>query len=211
MCEDKKFDSVIFDVDGTLWDARKVICSSWQAAIKENTKLPVSFDFISLGKLFGKTMDVIFNTLYPEITKEELEKIIPILYEYEHSYLRKYRPVPYEGTEETLKYLKEKYPLYIVTNAQKGYVETLYEATGIGEYFSDHLCYGDTLKPKDFTMGEIVRKHNLASPVYIGDTQGDAEACMKAGIPMIYAAYGLGSVEKPCMSIASIRELKNVL
>lgn len=208
---DNKFDAVIFDVDGTLWDARKVICMSWQAAIKENTKLPVDFDFISLGKLFGKTMDDIFYTLYPEITREELEKIVPLLYKYEHSYLRKYKPAPYEGTKETLEYLRSKYPLFVVTNAQKGYVEVLYEATGIGEYFTDHLCYGDTLQPKDFTMREIVRRHNLSAPVYIGDTQGDAEACKKAGVPMIFAAYGLGSVENPWLRIESIGELKKIL
>lgn len=211
MNKEKKFDGIIFDVDGTLWDARKVICEAWQAAIKENTKLQADFDFISLGKLFGRTMDDIFHTLYPKITDEELEKIIPLLYKYEHSFLRKYKPAPYEGTKETLEYLREKYPLYIVTNAQKGYVEVLFEATGIGGYFTDYLCYGDTFMPKDFTMREIVKRHKLSSPVYIGDTEGDAEACRKAEIPMIFAAYGLGKVENPSISIESIGELMDIL
>lgn len=205
------YDSIIFDVDGTLWDARKVICMAWQAAIKENTKLPVSFDYISLGKLFGKTMDDIFFNLYPEITKKELDSIIPLLYEYEHDYLKKYKPSPYEGTEETLSYLYKKYPLYIVTNAQKGYVEALYYATGIGKYFTDHLCYGDTQEPKDYTMRAVINKHGLKSPVYIGDTAGDAESCRLAQIPMIFAAYGLGSVDNPEIKINSIKELIDVL
>lgn len=211
MEKEKKFDGIIFDVDGTLWDAREVICRAWQAAIRENTNLPITFDAVKLGSQFGKTMDDIFAFLYPEMSGKELEKLVPLLYEYEDSYLRKYRPAPYEGTHETLSCLCEKYPLYIVTNAQKGYVEALFYATGIGDYFTDFLCYGDTLKPKDVTMKMMVAKHGMANPVYIGDTKGDADSCKKAKVPMIFAAYGLGKVENPWMTIASIKDLMQIL
>ena len=35
----------------------------------------------------------------------------------------------------------------------------------------------------------------MKEAVYVGDTQGDANACDMAGVPMIYASYGFGNVE----------------
>ena len=44
---------------------------------------------------------------------------------------------------------------------------------------------------------KLMEKNNLTSPVYVGDTQGDADSCKKAGIPFIFAEYGFGQVDKP--------------
>ena len=41
----------------------------------------------------------------------------------------------YEGLEETLKYLSAKYPLYIVSNCQKGYIEAFLSYHQLGKYF----------------------------------------------------------------------------
>ena len=43
--------------------------------------------------------------------------------------------------------------------------------------------------------------------VYVGDTQGDADACREAGVPMVYAAYGFGDVKEPWAVIQSMGEL----
>ena len=47
----------------------------------------------------------------------------------------------------------------------------------------------------------------VSEAVYVGDTQGDANSCKEAEIPMIYAAYGFGEVEKADASIQSFDEL----
>ena len=43
----------------------------------------------------------------------------------------------------------------------------------------------------------IVDDYHLNSPVYVGDTMGDYEACGKAGVPFIFASYGFGNVPEP--------------
>ena len=35
-----------------------------------------------------------------------------------------------------------------------------------------------------------MERNGLSEAVYVGDTQGDANSCKEAEIPMIYAAYG---------------------
>ena len=83
-------------------------------------------------------------------------------------------------------------PVFIVSNCQSGYIELVMEKTGITEYVKDFECFGDTGKNKDENIKLIVERNNLKKPVYVGDTQGDYEACTKAGVPFIWAAYGFG-------------------
>lgn len=206
-----KYDSIIFDIDGTIWDVRREVADSWAEAIRQNTDWPVVFDAERLGHLFGKPMNEIFQILYPDVRTEEMDAMIPVLYEFEHRFLRERKPAPYAGVEETVAALAEKLPLYIVTNAQTGYVEAMLEATGLGKYFQGWLCYGDTLQPKNVTIERLAAQYGLEAPVYVGDTQGDADACKAAGVPFIFAAYGLGQADAALAVIGDIRELPGVI
>ena len=52
-----------------------------------------------------------------------------------------------------------------------------------------------------------MERNGIKEAVYVGDTQGDANACKEAGIPMIFAAYGFGQVEEEHVAIQSFGEL----
>ena len=71
------------------------------------------------------------------------------------------------------------------------------EKTGFGKYFKDHVCPGDTNLLKAENILLIAERNGLKNPIYVGDTHMDAEACVKAGVPIIFASYGFGKVEKP--------------
>lgn len=208
--EKNSFDGIIFDVDGTLWDVRDVVTSAWRDIITKETDWPVRFDAQSLGKMFGKTMDAIFFHFYPESTREEYERLTSIIYKVQNDKTIEAAPPLYEGVSRTLKELSGQCRLFIVTNAQCGYIDTLFKVHDIRKYFTDWMCFGDTGEPKDVTITRLIRRNHLKNPVYVGDTQGDADACDKAGIPIVYAGYGLGRVDKPWRSIDSFKELRNI-
>lgn len=205
------YDGIIFDIDGTLWDSRRVVADSWNAAIAEHTAYDLKFDYKEIGALFGKPMNEIFKTLFGELDEYETERLTDLLYNYEKHYLDMYPPSLYDGVYEVLEKLSKKFKLFIVTNAQKGYIEKLFAAGGICPFFTDWLCFGDTNAPKDITLKKIIDRNRLCAPIYVGDTQGDADACKKANIPMIYAAYGLGKVQNPEFVINDIRALPDLL
>ena len=65
----------------------------------------------------------------------------------------------------------------------------------IEKYITDYECFGDTRLGKDENIALVVKRNNLQKPAYVGDTQGDYEACKKAGVPFIWASYGFGKPE----------------
>ena len=95
---------------------------------------------------------------------------------------------------ETIRKLAEKYPLFIVSNCQCGYIEVMIESSGIGPFIRDHLCFGETGTPKSETIRALMDRNDLKDVVYVGDTQGDADACRDAGVPFVFAEYGFGDV-----------------
>lgn len=203
-------DGIIFDVDGTLWDSTAVVSIAYNRTISENTDLPIRVTPDDLKKLFGKPMDVIFATLLPTLPYERQCELAKMCFKQEHAELEKKPGTVYSGLEEALKALSQKYPLYIVSNCQSGYIELFLRKTGYGKYFKDHLCFGQTGTSKGQTILRLMRENGLTDPVYVGDTQGDADACREAGIPFIFAEYGFGNAQNPAYRIASPLDLINL-
>lgn len=200
-------DAIIFDVDGTLWDSRIPVAHSWNHSIERYTGKPSRYTPEYLGQYFGCTMDVISQVLLPDCSPEERLRLGERIFAEENDWLATEPGTVYPGVGDTLEQLCQKYPLYIVSNCQNGYIEVMLETTGFGRFFADHLCYGDTGEGKDKNLVTLCRRYGLEDAVYVGDTQGDAEACARAGLPMIYAAYGLGEVKNPWKTIHRFPEL----
>lgn len=207
----KRLEGIIFDIDGTLWDSRDVVAQAWQAAIREHTSLSADFDGETIGRHFGKPMRDIFKALYPGISNAQIDDMTPYLYDYEHRYIREMKPQPYPGVEEALQKLSREYPLYIVTNGQKGYAEAMFDATALGKFFRGWLSYGDTLAPKEITIRTLMERYDFCRTCYVGDTAGDMDASKKAGIPFIYCSYGLGEAEGAEYIIDDIAQLSSAV
>ncbi len=204
-------DGVIFDVDGTLWDSTPVVEQAWNRALKDLGITGVTITADQLKGLFGLPMMEIIDHVLPNETKEVRQKYKPLCYQYEHDYLTRTPGVLYPKLEETLAELEKRFPLFIVSNCQEGYIELFFEKTGFAHFFKDHVCPGDTGLLKADNIRLIAKRHGLKNPVYIGDTQMDADACRDAGVPIIFAAYGFGSVKEPDAVIQTLPELEELL
>ena len=203
-------DSIIFDVDGTLWDATEIITRSWNEYIHEKEHMDMEIDPVYLSSLFGRLLSDIAKHIFPELPEEEQLRIIEGCCKAEEEALLKDCAPLYEGLEDTLKELSGRYPLYIVSNCQAGYIEAFLETSGLGKYFKGHLCPGDTGMEKGKNIMKICRDYNLKSPVYVGDTMGDYNACQEAGVPFIWAAYGFGDVKTPWKRIERPADLLEI-
>ena len=192
-------DSIIFDVDGTLWDSTEIVAIGYNRALETYTDLPIRVDGARLMTLFGKPMDQIFAELLPELSREQQHFISEKCVILEEEELEKADPAPllYPGIEEMFQKLSKKLTLFIVSNCQCGYIEQFLRKNHFESYITDHLCFGQTGTSKGQTILRLMKENNLKNPVYVGDTQGDANACREAGIPFILADYGFGDVPDP--------------
>jgi phosphoglycolate phosphatase len=185
-------DGIIFDVDGTMWDSRSVIANAWNDILKEHG-LPATLDAETLKPEFGKTLDDIGRDLLPDLDEETRNAVLEQWWRVEPVAVRRETPLIYEGLGETLKVLSQRTKLFIVSNAMQGYIESFLDVTGFDRFFTDHLCNGDTGKPKSDNIAQIVRQYDLGNPIYVGDTQGDCDAAAKAVVRFAYASYGFGT------------------
>jgi phosphoglycolate phosphatase len=206
----KRVDSIIFDLDGTLWDSTKEAAIAFNMALKEkHPKVKDEVTSEKLQALFGLPLNKIGILLFQSIPKEMAIKVIDDCCVYECEYLAKHGARLYEGLEDTLRELSKESRLFIVSNCQEGYIQCFFEAyPKLSKYFTDYEYPGRTNKLKADNIRLIMERNNLSNPVYVGDTQADADASKDAGVPFIFASYGFGDVKEYCDVINSISELK---
>lgn len=207
-----KYDSIIFDLDGTLWDSTANVAEAWQAAKQQVDYIKDDVTVAHVASIVGMAYDAIFEKLFPYITTQQRNEFKSIAAQSELEALNRKGGTWYPQLLETLNDLATRYKLFIVSNCQSGYIETFLKMDGLDGLFIGHQCYGTKTQPKWQNIVDVVSDYGLKAPVYIGDTMGDYEASKKAGVPFIFAAYGFGVVkEDQVATINEFAELKNIL
>ena len=203
-------DSIIFDLDGTLWDSIEEISKTWSLVLSkyDYERKEVTVEYLQI--CMGKQLDEIGEILLPKLSIELRRKIMHECCTLENEYLGNYGGKLYENVEETLKELSKKYKLFIVSNCQDGYIECFFKAHKLGKYFTDYECPGRTGLSKGENNKLIMERNNLKNPVYVGDTEGDAESAKVAGIPFVFAKYGFGNVKEYQYEINKFEDLSTL-
>ena len=202
------YESLIFDIDGTLWDSRALVARGYNSQLTKEGYSHLSVTPEDLKRLFGKTMteiaDILFATLPQDARYPMMERCMAAEAQILHN-----DPchIGYSGVAETIAKLSENHRIFIVSNSQSGYPQLCMEKMGLTPYVSGHLCFGDTGTSKGQTIRTLMAKHGIENAVYIGDTQGDYEATLEAGVPFIWCTYGFGTPDDYVAKIDKFEEL----
>jgi phosphoglycolate phosphatase len=201
-------DSVIFDLDGTLWDNTRVEVKSYNEMMGD-IRPEVTLD--EVRAILGLQHVQIGERLFPMLDSEAAARMMQKCCDNECVLVKREGGKIFDCVEMTLQKLSSKFSLHIVSNCQCGYIEAFLEFHGFSKYFSDFLCAGKS----GFTKGEnikmIIARNHLKSPVYVGDTQLDRDSAVFAGIPFIFASYGFGKVDSYDYEIHAPKELIDIL
>ncbi len=203
----KKHDSLIFDLDGTLWDSTQACAEGWTQGVRQIDPQSKAFSPEDLASIMGLTFDKAVEKLLPEPPAKERKKLEQICYEKEMEQIQKMGAAFYEGVAEGIQTLSEHYPLYIVSNCLEDYLVLFYEMSGLKRYFKDAECFGRTGKPKNFNIEAVIKRNGLLKPAYIGDTSGDQRAALSAGATYYHVNYGFGTPSQECECFASFSKL----
>ena len=203
-----KYESLIFDIDGTLWDSRALVAEGYNLQLRDEGLERLCVDAQRLRSLFGKVKTDIADELFPEFPQEVRYSLMTRCMERENRYLHENEcRIGYDGVVETLERLGRTHRLFIVSNSEQGYPDLCVEKLGLEPWISGHLCFGDTGTSKGKTIRTLMERYGITSCADIGDTQGDYEATLEAGVPFIWADYGFGTPDGWTLRISSPRDL----
>ena len=190
------YESLIFDIDGTLWDSRALVAEGYNIQLKAEGLEHLCVTAEDLKPLFGKVMTEIADSILATIPEDRRYALMERCMETENHYLEE-NPchIGYPGVAETVAELSKRYRLFIVSNSQCGYPELCISKLGLTPYIEGHMCFGDTGTSKGKTIRTLMAKHNIGTCAYVGDTQGDYEATVEAEVPFIWCTYGFGTPE----------------
>ena len=200
-------DLIMFDLDGTLWDAAQSVADSWNdILVKRGCTERISAD--EMRSYMGRTMVEIADGLLAAHPQEERLDILEECCVYSTGYLATHGGDLMPQLEQTLTALSARYDLAIVSNCQKGYIESFLAFHHLERYFVDTECFGNTGLPKDASIRILLSRHDYDKSIYVGDTQKDCDAAEKAGVPFVHASYGYGTIDHVVPALSAFADLE---
>ena len=187
------WDTILFDLDGTVTDPKEGITRAVATALKH---FGIHEDPDSLTKFIGPPLDESFPEFYgftPEQTEEATER-------FREYFARQgwHENVPYPGMAELLGDLKKAgKQLIIATSKPEAFAVRILEHFGMAQYF-DHICGAPLHDQKGARKAVVIRRAlsytggDLSRVVMVGDRRHDVAGAHETGLACIGVLYGYG-------------------
>ena len=204
----KGFDSLIFDMDGTLWDNVNYYVTAWNNGLGKTGHSERVTRADLLGQM-GKEIGQMMNAIVPESTEQKRTELMYAVFDAYDELVASgnLQPTIFPDVLTGLEKLKEKYKLFLLSNCEEGGLVKFMKYTGTEEIFTDYQEYGQNFLPKSKNIKLLIERNNLKSTIYIGDTLSDGRETRKAGIPFGFVSYGFGNTDDYDVKFDSFGEL----
>ena len=187
-----KTNALIFDLDGTLWDASDVVADSFNVKLSQ-LGLPERITGDMMRSQMGKTLEEIAVVFFSGYERERAVEIMRACTDYENEYIKTHGGRLYSGVKEMLESVRKNgWFCACVSNCQSGYIEAFVSFHQLEGMFDDIECWGNTGNFKDDNIRAVVERNGIERAVYAGDTMGDCRSAVSAGCEFIHCAYGYG-------------------
>lgn len=204
-----EIDSLIFDMDGTMWDAVDSYVEVWNVTF-EQVGSPCRVSRGQLMECMGMTITDIVHRVAADVG-EDYDAFMARLVDNERDMMPRLGGRLYPDIENVVKELAARYRIFMVSNCGTEGLPDFLKFTGLGPWVEDTLSNGETGLPKADNIRIIAERHGLKHPVYVGDTQGDVNAAHAAGIPVVHVTYGFGTAAGADYSADSPAELLSLI
>ena len=188
----KKFDLILFDLDGTLFDTAKTLLDSIKGAVKIAGLRELTED--ELNTFIGPPVVFSLKGYYPHLSNEEIDNLTTLYRDY---YMKNemLKANLFPGMLDVLKGLKENgYKVALATYKLMKCVIPLFENKDVAKYF-------DTLRGSTAEIGmsktdimrwaiEDCKITDCDKICMIGDTEHDLRGAINLGISFIGVNYG---------------------
>lgn len=209
----RKFEAVLFDIDGTLLDTSRFIFQAYKHAIKHHLRKDVTW------KEVAKTLGLHLEECYCILTElDDVKDLMSTHNKFQYSNFQLIKA--YKNTISTLKVLKKaKIKMGVVTNRFGDQVFQSLKITGVDQYFDVIVTPQDVKNPKPHAEPVLKALKKLKAPAektaFFGDCQSDIQAGKAAGCVTIGASYGFHGEKllksKPDFLVSDISEILPII
>ena len=190
----KKFDLILFDLDGTVFDTAKTLLDSIIGTVREAGLRTLTEE--ELGTFIGPPVVTSLKGYYPELSDEEIDELTT---KYRDYYINRemLKANLFPGMLEVLQTLKANgYKVALATYKLMKCVVPLFENKDVAKYF-------DTLRGSTAETGmsktEIMtwaiddcKVTDYNKICMVGDTEHDLRGAINLGVSFIGVTYGAG-------------------
>lgn len=205
----KKY-SVIFDLDGTLWEVTDVTYESVNEIAKKYNLNRITKDTICNS--FGLNRKDCAKMYFPNINIEKALMLMDEIAEIKNNKLKNEGGNLYKNLKKILLELNKKYRLFIVSNTgEDEYIDAFLTTSGLTNIFEDYIAASKLGLEKGQAIKKIIDDNKIEKSIYVGDTIKDQEAADFANILFIQTKYGFGKDLNTKYYIKEFNELPKVL
>jgi phosphoglycolate phosphatase len=189
-----KPDSLIFDMDGTLWDATDSYVLAWNEGLKKYG-INQSVDRPLLDSMMGLERNKVYKKVFSSLPEAEYDLLYKTINEAQDGILPKLGGILYPGVYEGFQLLSKQYKVFIVSNCPANTIKQFIAWAKVENFITDEMAHGVNYMPKNHNVKLLIDKYYLKAPIYIGDTDSDRLQSELAGLPFVLVTYGFGTSE----------------
>src|SRR5690606_3514009 len=115
-------DSMIFDMDGTLWNALAIYTEAWNKGLLENGIHRV-VTHQEIASMTGWEKSKVLDQVLPDHPPQVRSQVDQLVNRYSVSLIPMVKGFLYTGVKEGLTRLSERYPLFILSNCDAGIID----------------------------------------------------------------------------------------
>lgn len=202
-------DAIIFDIDGTLWNACPASAKGWNIGLAKlgiDKKItPQQVESVA-GNSYKKCIEILFPG-----QQERYPELLTTLDDCQTKVVKSDGGIFYDGAVDGVKTLASSHKIFLLSNCQDWYMKLFLEFSGLQPLLAGFDCHGMSGVSKNEMLMKMKSNYSLNNPVYVGDTEGDEIAAHLAGIDFIHVSYGFGLPSKKSVNVDSFAALLDFL
>lgn len=209
------FDTILFDLDGTLINSAEGITGGVEYALEALGYPPLPYEIRE--KFIGPPLRGSFQK-YCGVSEEEAERLLET-YRVYYAERGVYETKPYQGIPALLEKLKKAgKELFVATAKPTKYSRIILEKWELAHYFEEIVGAGfdKNFDSKDKIIALAVSMAKGKNILMVGDTVFDVEGARANGLPTLGVLYGFGDKEaflrtKPEYLAETVEEIGELL